>query len=159
MQPVARARDAVEEARRAGLWRARQQAGAKPSRLSRQAYLRGRVLLTLVFLVLLLAPLGFILAVQRDVIALCGPAGGSGCIDVEPALQQLAMIGSPLLAALIFVIGNALMTVRRANDLDEHLSFGKAIICSLGRYGPLQRRLNREEGTQGTNRFGLMPPE
>jgi uncharacterized membrane protein YhaH (DUF805 family) len=148
-----------EEARRAAIWRAREQAGVRPSRLSRRAYARGRIILGLVFLVLLLAPIGFAVSVKQGIVAICGSAGGSGCLGIDPVLQQIVMIGGPVLAILIFVLGSARMTIRRAHDLDEDLPLWKAAVESLGRYGALERRLNREEGIEGTNRFGPMPPK
>ena len=140
-------------------WRAREQAGAKPSRLSRAAYARGRMILALVCLVLLLAPLAFVIAVRHGLIAVCGSAGGSGCLSFDPMMQQVVMIGGPLFAILVFVVGSALMTIRRAHDLDEDMRFWKAALDSLSRRGPLQLRLGREEGAPGANRFGPNPPE
>ncbi len=151
--------DRAAEARGAAAWRAREQAGAKPSRLSRGAYARGRMVLALVCLVLLLAPLGFVIAVRHGFIAVCGSAGGSGCLSFDPMLQQIVMIGGPLFAILVFVVGSALMTIRRAHDLDEDMPSWKAALESLSRHGTLQRRLGREEGTAGANRFGPIPPE
>lgn len=150
--------DAAEEARRVAIWRTREQAGARPSRLSRGAYLRGRLVLVLVFLVLLLAPIGLVMIVRHGFVALCGSAGGSGCLSIDPAIQQAIMIGGPLLALFVFVIGNARMAVRRAHDLEQELPFWKAALGSLGR-DALQRRLSSEEGTVGTNSFGPAPPE
>jgi uncharacterized membrane protein YhaH (DUF805 family) len=150
--------ETAEESRRAAAWRAREAAGAKPSRLSRRAYGRGRFVLTLAFVVLLLAPIGFAAAVKQGIVPVCGAVGGSGCLGIEPLLQQLVLIGGPLLAVLVFVVGHAYLTVRRAHDLDVDLSFWQALVAPLGRYGPLQRRLAREVGTVGTNRFGPMPP-
>jgi hypothetical protein len=147
----------VEEARRAAIWRAREQAGVRPSRLSRRAYARGRIVLGLVFLVLLLAPVGFAVSVKQGIVAICGSAGGSGCLGIDPVLQQIVMIGGPVLAILIFVLGSARITIRRAHDLDEDISFWRAAIDSLSHRNALQRRLNGEEGTAGTNRFGPAP--
>ena len=66
----------AEEARRAAIWRARAQAGARPSRLSRAGYTRGRFVLTLAFFALLIAPIAFTAAVQHGAIAVCGAASG-----------------------------------------------------------------------------------
>jgi hypothetical protein len=150
--------DAAQETRGAAIWRAREQAGAKPSRLSRRAYARGRFVLSLVFLVLLLAPTGFVVVVKQGFVALCGSAGGAGCLTVGPALQQAVMIGVPLLAVLVFVMGSARLAVRRAHDLDEDLPFWNAAFGAFGQRG-LQRRLASEEGSAETNRFGPAPPE
>ncbi len=128
------------------------------SRLSRRAYARGRLILALVFLLLLLAPMVFMMAVKQGFVALCGAANGAGCLAIEPALQQAVMIGGPLLAVLAFVLGGAWLAVRRAHDLDEELPFWKAALGALAQRG-LQRRLGSEEGTAGTNRFGPAPPE
>jgi hypothetical protein len=147
----------VDEERRAAIWRAREQAGAKPSRLSRAGYARGRVVLGMVFLVLLLAPLGLAAAVRHGIIAVCGSGGGSGCLSIDPAVQQAVLIGGPSLAILVFVAGLARLTVRRAHDLDEEMSYGRAALEWLSRGGALQRRLTREEGTAGANRFGPAP--
>jgi uncharacterized membrane protein YhaH (DUF805 family) len=149
--------DRVDEARRAAVWRARAQAGAKPSRLSRAAYGRGRIVLGMVFLVLLLAPLGLAAAVKHGIIAVCGSAGGSGCLSIDPALQQVVLIGGPLLAILVFIAGLARLTVRRAHDLDEDMTYWRASVDFISRGSALQRRLAREEGTAGTNRFGPAP--
>jgi hypothetical protein len=150
---AARAEEAAE-ARRATVWQARAQAGARPSRLSRAGYVRGRAILALVFLVVLLAPLGFVAAVKHGLVAVCGAAAGTGCLAIDPALQQAAMIGAPLVAVLVFVLGNAWLAVRRAHDLDEEMPFWRAALGALSRHGALQRRLSREEGTAGINRFG-----
>ena len=147
-----------EEARRAAIWRAREQAGAKPSRLSRRAYVRGRFILAFVFLVLLLVPMGFVTAVKHGFVALCGSADGAACLSIDPALQQAVMIGGPLLAVLAFVVVGARLAVRRAHDLDEEVPFWRAALGALGQRG-LQRRLSSEDGTAGTNRFGPAPPE
>jgi uncharacterized membrane protein YhaH (DUF805 family) len=147
----------AEEARGAAVWRAHEQAGAKPSRLSRRAYARGRMILAFVCLALLLAPLGLVMAVKQGVIAVCGLAGGSGCLGFDPMLQQILMIGGPLFAILVFVMGSAHMAVRRARDLDEDMSYWTAALESLSRRGALQRRLGREEGTAYANRFGPPP--
>jgi uncharacterized membrane protein YhaH (DUF805 family) len=111
-----------------------------------------------VFLLLLLAPMVFLMAVKQGFVALCGAANGAGCLAIEPALQQAVMIGGPLLAVLAFVLGGAWLAVRRAHDLDEELPFWKAALGALAQRG-LQRRLGSEEGTAGTNRFGPAPPE
>jgi uncharacterized membrane protein YhaH (DUF805 family) len=149
----------AEEADRAAIWREREQAGARPSRLSRRAYARGRVILTLAFVVILLAPIGFAAAVKQGLVAICGSTGGSGCLSIDPMFQQIVMIGSPLLAVLLFVASNAHLTVRRARDLDEDMSLWAAACDLLSRNSVLRRRLSREAGTPGTNRFGPIPPE
>jgi uncharacterized membrane protein YhaH (DUF805 family) len=146
--------DEAEEARRAAVWQARAQAGARPSRLSRAGYGRGRAILALVFLVVLLSPLGFVAAIKYGLVAVCGAAAGAGCLAIDPALQQAVMIGAPLLAVLVFVLGSAWLTVRRAHDLDEEMPFWRAALGSVFRHRALGRRLSREEGTAGTNRFG-----
>ncbi|WP_119302116.1 hypothetical protein [Dongia deserti] len=151
--------ETAEEARRAAVWRAREQAGAKASRLSRRRYVRGRFILALVFVLLLLGPVGFATAVKQGRIAVCGSAGGAGCLSIDPMLQQMAMIGGPLLAVLVFALGNARLTVRRAHDLDLDLPYWKAALDLLSRNSALRHRLGREVGTAGTNRFGPMPPE
>lgn len=149
--------EGAEEACRAAVRRARVRAGARPSRLSRRAYVRGRLILALVFLGLLLIPIGIVTAMPKGVLAFCGSAGGAGCHGIDAALQQAVMIGGPLLAVLVFVIGHAWMAVRRARDLEEELPFWKAALGSLGQHA-LQRRLSGEEGTAGGNRFGPAPP-
>lgn len=152
------AEDDVEEARGAAIRRAREQAGAKPSRLSRPAYARRRLVLALVFLVLLLAPMGFVMAVKHGFVAVCSSASGAGCLSIDPALQQALMIGGPLLAVLVFIVGSARLAIRRAHDLDEDLPFWKAAFGALGQRG-LQRRVGSEEGSARINRFGPAPPE
>lgn len=144
----------AEEARRAALWHLREEAGARPSRLSRAGYARGRAALTLAFFAILVAPLLFALAVQRGMIAVCGPAHASGCLEIDAGAQFAVMIGAPALAVLVFVVGNALMAMRRAHDLDEDISFWRAALAPLARRGALRRRLAGEGGTPGTNRFG-----
>jgi hypothetical protein len=47
--------------------------------------------------------------------------------------------------------------VRRAHDLDEELPYWKAVLDGLFRRSALRRRLGREEGTAGINRFGPAP--
>ena len=144
----------AEEARRAAIWRAREQAGARPSRLSRAGYTRGRFVLTLAFFALLIAPIAFTTAVQHGAIAVCGAASASGCLYIEPGLQSVVLIGGPALAVLVFMIGNAWMAMRRAHDLDEDIGFWRAAFAPLTRHGALRRRLAGEDGTPGTNRFG-----
>ena len=144
----------AEEARRAAIWRAREDAGTRPSRLSRAGYTRGRFALTVAFFVLLVAPIAFMMAVQRGAIAVCGSAHASGCLDIDAGTQLLVMIGGPALAVLVFVIGNAWMAMRRAHDLDEDIGFWRAAVDSLARHGTLRRRLTGEDGTPGANRFG-----
>jgi hypothetical protein len=152
-------RQAAVEARSAALWRAREAAGARPARQSRPRNARGRFLLAIVFVVLLLAPIIIAMAAGQGIFALCGAAGGVACIGIDPMLQQALLIGGPLLALLVFVIGNARLTVRRAHDLDVDLPFWKASLDLLSRDRTLRWRLGREAGTAGTNRFGPMPPE
>jgi hypothetical protein len=147
----------AEEARRAAIWRAREQAGARPSRLSRAGYTRGRFALTVAFFVLLVAPIGLMVAVQHGAIAICGPATASGCLDIAAGTQLLMMIAGPAVAVLVFVIGNAWIAVRRAHDLDEDVSFWRAAVGSLAPEGALRQRLAGEDGTPGTNRFGPPP--
>ena len=144
----------AEETLRAAIWRTREEAGARPSRLSRSGYTRGRFVLTAAFLVLLVAPLAFMLAVQRGAIAVCGSGRASGCLDIDAGTQLLVMIGGPAFAVLVFAIGNAWMAMRRAHDLDEDIGFWRAAVDSLARHGTLRRRLAGEDGTPGTNRFG-----
>ncbi|HJR21934.1 MAG TPA: hypothetical protein VJ822_09965 [Dongiaceae bacterium] len=146
--------DRAEEARRAANWGALAQAGARPSRLSRAGYARGRLALTLAFFVLLVAPIAFSAAVQHGAIAVCGAESASGCLDFDPGLYLVVMIGGPALAVLVFMIGNAWMAMRRAHDLDEDIGFWRAAFASLARHGALRRRLAGEDGTPGTNRFG-----
>jgi hypothetical protein len=144
----------AEEARRAATWRTREQAGARSSRLSRAAYARGRTALTLAFFIILIAPILLMLAVQRGAIAVCGSASTSGCLDIDAGTQLFVMIGGPVFAVLVFMIGNAWMALRRAHDLDEDIGFWRAAIDSLMRHGTLRRRLAGEDGTPGANRFG-----
>jgi hypothetical protein len=94
------------------------------------------------------------MAVQHGVIAVCGPASASGCLDIDAGTQLLVMIGGPALAVLVFMMGNAWMAMRRAHDLDEDIGFWRAAVDSLARDGALRRRLAGEDGTPGTNRFG-----
>lgn len=143
---------------RAARWRKRAEDGAGSSRLSRRAYVRGRWILALVFLVILLGPTAFVLAIGQGLVALCGSTVETGCLSVDPMLERAATIGAPLLGVLVFVLGSARLTVRRAHDLDEEMTFRHAVLCSLGGYGRWQRRLSREEGTRGPNRFGPVPP-
>ena len=144
----------AEEARRAATWRVREQAGARPSRLSRAGYTRGRFVLTLAFFALLVAPMAFTAAVQHGAIAVCGAASASGCLDIDAHQQLVVMIGGPALAVLVFMMGNAWMAMRRAHDLDEDIGFWRAALASLARHGTLRHRLAGEDGTPGTNRFG-----
>jgi hypothetical protein len=103
---------------------------------------------------LLVAPIAFMLAVQRGVIAVCGSGHASGCLDIDGGTQLLVMIGGPALAVLVFALGNAWMAMRRAHDLDEDIGFWRAAVDSLARHGTLRQRLAGEDGTPGTNRFG-----
>lgn len=144
----------AEEARRAALWRMRAEAGARPSRLSRAGYARGRIALSLAFFAILFAPVVFVLAVRQGAIAVCGPVHASGCLEIDASTQLAVMIGAPALAVLVFVVGNAWMAMRRAHDLDEDVSFWRAVLGPLARHGALRRRLAGEDGTPGTNRFG-----
>jgi hypothetical protein len=144
----------AEETRRAAIWRAREEAGVRPSRLSRAGYTRGRFALTAVFFALLVAPIAFMVAVQHGAIAVCGAANASGCLDIDAGTQLWMMIGGPAFAVLVFMVGNAWMAMRRAHDLDEDIGFWRAAIDSLARHGALRRRLSGEDGTPGTNRFG-----
>jgi uncharacterized membrane protein YhaH (DUF805 family) len=152
-------RGSEEQVAAAALWQVREAAGARPSRLSRRRYVQGRFLLAIVFVVLLLAPIIVAMAAGQGIIALCGAAGDVECLGIDPTLQQGAMIGGPLLALLVFVVGNARLTVRRARDLGEDLPFWKAALDLLSRDRTLRWRLSREAGTAGINRFGPMPPE
>jgi hypothetical protein len=106
------------------------------------------------FLVLLVAPVGFMMAVQHGAIAVCGAASASGCLDIDAEFQLMVMIGGPAFAVLVFMIGNAWMALRRAHDLDEDIGFWRAALASLARHGALRHRLAGEDGTPGTNRFG-----
>jgi hypothetical protein len=103
---------------------------------------------------LLVAPIAFMLAVQRGAIAVCGSGHASGCLDIDAGTQLLVMIGGPAFAVLVFAIGNAWMAMRRAHDLDEDIGFWRAAVDSLARRGTLRQRLAGEDGTPGTNRFG-----
>jgi len=147
----------ADEARRATAWRAQEQAGARPSRLSRGAYSRRQIILGVLFPALLVGPIGLSYAVKHGIVAICGHAQEAACLGVDPAFQQAVMIGGPLLAIAIFVVGSARLMVRRAHDLDEELPYWKAALESLARGSALQRRLSRQEGTAGTNRFGPVP--
>jgi hypothetical protein len=146
----------TDEAHRAAVWRAQEQAG-RPSRLSRSAYSRRQIILGVVFLALLVGPVGLSYAVKHGIIAICGQASEAACLAVNPAFQQLVMIGGPLLALVVFVGGSARLMVRRAHDLDEDLPYWKAALESFTRGSALQHRLSRDEGTAGTNRFGPIP--
>jgi uncharacterized membrane protein YhaH (DUF805 family) len=138
--------------------RATGQAGARPSRLSRSAYVRGRLLLALVFFSLLLAPMAFMTAANLGLVAICGTAGSEGCLSIDPTMLQLMMIGGPLLAVLVFVFGHARMAIRRAHDLGEELSFWQAALGAFARRSVLQRQLGSRDGVEGANRFGPAPP-
>ena len=153
LERVARTQS-VEEVRGTSVWRAREQAGAKPSRLSRSAYVRGGGILAVVFFALLLGPTGLAMGLGYAGIPLCGPTGAFVC---SPAVLQGVMIGGPVLAILVVVLASAWMMVGRAHDLDEELPYWKAVLDSLSRRSALRRRLGREEGTAGTNRFGPSP--
>ena len=146
----------ADEARRAALWRAREQAGVRPSRLSRARFVRRRTILGLVFFAVLLAPIGLSYAVQHGIIVVCGP-GGAMCPGIDPIVHQIAMIGGPALAVAIFALGNGRLAVKRARDLDLDLPYWKAVLGLLRRSRVLERRLSGEEGTAGTNRFGPPP--
>lgn len=146
--------ESADEARRAAVWRSREQAGEKPSRLSRRAYGRGGAILALAFFALLLGPLGIAAALQTTGIMACGGAGAFVC---SPRLLQGAMIGGPVLAILVFVLVEARLMVKRAHDLDEDLPYWTAALESLSRRSALKRRLGGAEGTRGANRFGPAP--
>jgi hypothetical protein len=146
----------TEEARRAAIWRARERAGARPSRLSRAGFVRRRAVLGLVFFAILLVPIAFSYALRHGMIALCGTAD---CPGIDPLLHQIMMIGGPVLAIALFAFGNARLSVRRAHDLDEDLPWWKPVFGLLWRCRALERRLSREEGTPGANRFGPAPPD
>jgi hypothetical protein len=147
----------AEEARRGAVWRTKEQAGARPSRLSRAGFVRRRTLLGVVFFAVLLVPIALSYAVQHGIIVLCGPAGGATCPGIGPVVHQIAMIGGPALAIAIFVLGNGRLAVKRAHDLDLDLPYWKAVLGLLWRSRMLERRLSGEEGTVGTNRFGPPP--
>jgi hypothetical protein len=149
LERAARERGA-QEARNLSDWHARAQAGERPSRLSRAAYGTGRIVLTLLFFVLLFAPMGIAAALTYLGIVVCW----QGC---SPAMLQSAAIGGPLVAVLVFAAAGGRMMVKRAHDLDEELPYWKAFLGSLSHRGPYCRRLSREEGTRGTNRFGPPP--
>ncbi|MEZ5832297.1 MAG: hypothetical protein R3D05_14065 [Dongiaceae bacterium] len=144
----------ADEARRAAMWHAREQAGAKPSRLSRRAYVAARAILVVVFLVLLFAPIGLAALFQQAGLPACDPANGSMCAS---RVMQALSIGGPVLSILAYVLVGGWMMVRRAHDLDLDLPFWRAVIGTLSFRG-LQFRLGNEEGIAGTNRFGPRPP-
>ena len=148
----------AEDRRRAQEWRVRERAGVKPSRVSRRGYVRGRVVLAVAFLILLLAPMGLALFARHVGIAVCWPSNGSSCVGVAPAILQALSIGGPVLGIFMFVAGGAWLAVRRAHDLDVDLSYWHAIAATVSRRGTLQHRLSVEEGTPGPNRFGTVPP-
>jgi len=149
----------VGEARGAAVRYAQEQAGAKPSRLSRAGYGRNQIVLFVVFFVVLFGPIALSYTAKHGILVVCGLASGSACLGLGPVVQQVVMIGGPVLAVLIFVAGSAHLMVKRAHDLEEDLPYWKAALESLTRRGVLQRRLSDEEGTAGTNRFGPVPPE
>lgn len=128
-----------------------------PSRLSRHSYARGRMIITIAFFVLLLAPIGIALAAESLSLAICGPSGEPACAGIEAVIQWILSLGGPILALVIFVAGNAWMIVRRAHDLGEEMPYRRAIFASVGQSGALQRRLNQEDGTPDANRFGPAP--
>jgi hypothetical protein len=137
--------------------RVQERAGTSPARLSRRAYGRRQIILGVVFLALLLGPIALSYAVKHGVVAICGQSQQAACLGADPTFQQVVMIGGPLLALVIFVAGSARLMVRRAHDLDEELPYWKAALESFTRDSALQRRLSRQEGTAGTNRFGPAP--
>jgi len=149
--------ESADEARRMAEWRALERRGARPSRLSRAAYARSRIVLGILFFVVLLAPLAVSYALKHRLIVLCGAADPS-CHAIDPAVLQVVSIGGPVLALLIYFVGNARILVRRAHDLGEDLSYWRAAIESISRRSPLLRRLGTEIGTSGANRFGPEPP-
>jgi hypothetical protein len=128
-------------------------AGVLPSRISRRAFIRGRAVLTVAFFAVLSAPMFLALAAERFGRATCGEVPAQGC-DVHSAVAQALSLGGPALALAIFVIGNALLSVGRAHDLDRDLSFCRACLSVVARPDALQRRLAFEDGTAGPNRFG-----
>ena len=138
--------------------RAVEHLSARPSRLSRSGYVRGHLVLALVFFALLLAPMGFVTAVNLGLVAVCSSAVSMDCLSIDPMVLQLVMIGGPLVAVLVFVLGHARMSIRRAHDLGEELSFWQAALGSFGRRSALQRQLGRRDGVVGANRFGPAPP-
>ena len=148
--------ESADEARRMAEWRALEQRGARPSRLSRAAYARGRIVLAILFFVVLLAPLAMSYALKHRLVVVCG-AADSSCHGFDPTVLQIVSIGGPLLAVLIFVAGSARIMVRRAHDLGEDLSYWRAAMDSFSRRGLLLRRLGTEVGTRGANRFGPEP--
>jgi uncharacterized membrane protein YhaH (DUF805 family) len=146
--------ESADEARRAAVWRTRELAGTKPSRLTRSAYARGGILLALAFFALLLGPLGLAAALKSTGIMTCGSSDTFAC---SPLLLQGVMIGGPVLAVLFFIFVDAHMMVKRAHDLDEDLPYWKAALESLNRRSALKQRLTAEEGTHGANQFGPPP--
>lgn len=148
---------AAEDLRRAEEWRVREQAGARPSRLSRRGYVRGRIALAVAFFILLLAPMALAFFARQIGITICWPSNGARCAGVEPAILQALLIGGPALALLVFVAGGTWLAVRRAHDLDEDLPIWQAAASVVVRRGTLRHRLSAEEGTPGPNRFGTAP--
>jgi len=126
----------------------------RASRLSRRAYGTGRMILSLLFFVLLFAPMGVALGLKHSGIMVCRAGGGFACS--ADMLQALAISG-PVIAILVYVLAGGWMMVRRAHDLDEHLPYWQAVLGSLANRGALQRRLSGEEGAAGANRFGPAP--
>lgn len=151
-------RPSADDVRRAAEWRVREDAGAPPTRLSRRAYWRGRMLLTAAFFVILLAPMIITAFARHAGVTLCSTADGSSCGGIDPAILQAIMLGGPVIAILVFMLGGAWLGVRRARDLDEDLPYWHALAGTLLRRGTLQHRLRLEEGTPGPNRFGTVPP-
>jgi hypothetical protein len=147
-----------DDARRGAKWNARAQAGAGLSRLSRRAYGRGRIVLTATFFVILLAPVGITLFARQVGVVLCWTANGSTCSGIGLAIPQAVLLGGPVLAIAVFVLGGAWLAVRRAHDLDVDLPYWRAVVGALSRGSSLQYRLSAEEGTPRPNRFGTVPP-
>lgn len=154
---AAAGRPSPDDVRRAAEWRVREQAGVRPTRLSLRAYWRGRMFLIAVFFIILFAPMGISLFAGRSG-ASCQPADGSACGGIDPAILHAILLAGPVTAILVFVLGGAWLAVRRARDLDQDLSFWRALAGTLSRRGALQYRLSLEEGTPGPNRFGTPPP-
>src|SRR5262249_9318114 len=130
---IANAELSGEHERRASGERVAEVSFARPSHASRNNFERSHLILALVFLVLLLAPIGFMIAVEHELVAICSAAGGAECLSIDPLVLQLAMIGGPLLAVLVFVLGHAHIVMRRARDLGEDLPFWQAAFGSFGR--------------------------
>ncbi|MGH6892429.1 MAG: hypothetical protein ACREEP_09250 [Dongiaceae bacterium] len=149
---------AAADSRRAGEWSARQRAGAKPTRMSRRACLRWQFVVTILFLAILLAPTTLGLAAHQLGVAICGLSEAGACWRIQPLIAQIMMIGGPVLAILVFILGSAWLSVRRAHDLDEDVSVWQALRGGASRRSAFRYRLGTEDGTPGTNRVGPAPP-